>query len=523
MLPGSRRRLEGTRLARPDAAGHAPRVNLFGTLPPAAARILIGLFVLLPGTHLPAATPVPASTLMPDRDGEDWPRFLGPAANNTSRETGLLRRWPTNGPPIAWVRPMGTGYSAPAVLGRTLVLHHRVETNEVVEAMDAVTGKTLWRKAAPSSFVDPYGYNNGPRCSPVLTTNRCYTFGAQGRLLCADLATGQRIWERDAAREWQVPEAFFGVGSTPILEGDRLIVMIGGQPNAGMVALDAASGKTLWENVGQSNWNGIITAGWRAERSYEWTGFEKSASYATPVAATIHGRRQILCLMRQGLVSVNPTNGAVNFSYWFQSMVNDSVNASCPVVDRDLILISAAYYRIGAVLLRVKPDGRTLETVWRQPARIPTSSLELRETPPQPLELHWTTPVLHEGFLYALSGRNEPDAQFNCVEFATGRLAWSRNESWRGHPPPGSRAQPDVYGRGSAIHADGMLIVLGEGGRLGLFEPNPTKPAEISSFQVPQLHFACWAGPVLSRQRLYLRSEDALVCIDLRAPVTPPR
>ncbi len=459
--------------------------------------------------HLAAATP--------DRAGEDWPRFLGLLADNTSRESGLLTHWSTNGPPTVWTRAVGTGYSAPSVVGDTVVLHHRLGSNEIVEAMSATSGTSQWRYPYPSRFVDPYGYNNGPRCSPVLTSNRCYTFGAEGKLLCLDLANGRRLWERDTARDWNIPEAFFGVGSTPVLEGDRLFVMVGGQPNSGMIALEASTGRTLWESVGQTNWNGIITKGWRGERPYAWTGFEKSASYSTPVLATIHGQRHLLCLMRQGLVSVNPTNGVVNFSYWFQSVANDSVNAVCPVVQDDLILISAAYFRIGAVLLRVKPDGHTLETVWRLPARVPTSSLELRETPPQPLELHWTTPALVQGHLYAFSGRNEPDAQFNCVELKTGKLTWSRDESWRGHPPPGSRAQPDVYGRGSAIVADGRLIVLGEGGKLGLFELNSSKPVEICAYQVPQLSYPCWAGPVLSRQRLYLRSEDALVCLDLKA------
>jgi outer membrane protein assembly factor BamB len=450
-----------------------------------------------------------------DREGEDWPRFLGPGVNNISAETGLLAKWPTHGPPLLWEREVGTGYSAPSVRGDLLVLHHRIGGEEVVEAFQPTTGNPVWRHTYPSGFVDPYGYNNGPRCTPLLASNRCYAFGAEGQLVCLDLQTGKLIWQRDTAKDWNVPEAFFGVGSTPLLESGRLIVMVGGQPNSGVVALDPATGKTLWENVGKTNWQGVTTAGWRVERPYVWSGVEKQASYATPVAATIHGQRQVLCLMRQGLVSVNPTSGAVNFSYWFQSMVNDSVNAMCPVVHEDFILISAAYFRIGAVLLRVKPHGSTLQEVWRAPRKVPTSSLELRNTPPQPLEMHWSTPVLQDGFLYAFSGRNEPDAQFNCVEMQTGKLRWSRDESWAGHPPPGSKAQPPVYGRGSAIVADGKLIALGEGGKLGLFAISPDQPREISSFQVRQLHYPCWAAPVLSRKRLFLRSEDRLLALDL--------
>jgi len=164
----------------------------------------------------------------------------------------------------------------------------------------------------------------------------------------------------------------------------------------------------------------------------------------------------------------------------------------------DTVLISGAYYKIGSVLLRVKPDRRGLEEVWRSPV----------------LELHWNTPLYHDGYLYAFSGRNEPDARFRCVELKSGKLMWDRDESWplhSGYATP----QPKVYGRGSAIMADGKLIVLGEGGLLGLFKVNPTKPEEISRWQVPQMHYACWAAPVLSRRKLYLRSEEQLVCLNI--------
>jgi outer membrane protein assembly factor BamB len=456
-------------------------------------------------------------TLALNVSAEDWPRFLGPRGDNTSSETGLLDRFPTNGMPILWDKKIGTGYGAPSVRARQLVLHHRVAGEEVVEAFDAVAGKPAWRHAYPSSYVDPYGYNNGPRCAPLLTSNRCYTFGAEGKLICLDRLSGKLVWQRDTEKDWNVPPAFFGVGSTPLLEGGKLIVMLGGQPNSGVVALDLETGKTIWENVGKTNWDGAITIGWRAEAPYRWTGEEKQASYSSPVAATIHGQRHLLCFTRQGLVSLNPTNGAINFTRWFQSFVNDSVNAMNPVVQDDLVLISGAYYRVGAVLLRVKPDGKSVEEVWRIP-RHPMDANDRDAVTGRwkipVLEMHWNTPVLHDGFLYAFSGRNEPDATFRCVEFKTGKLMWSRDEQWAGHPPPGSAAQPAAFGRGSAILADEKLIVLGEGGLLGLFKPNPKQPEELSRWQVPSLHFPCWAAPVLANKKLYLRSEDRLVCLD---------
>ena len=427
--------------------------------------------------------------------GSDWPQFLGPRGNGISSETGLIDKWPSNGPPVLWEKKIGTGYGAPSVLGNRLVLHHRVDDDEVVECFAADTGKSLWRFAYPSQFVDPYGYNNGPRCTPLLTSNFCYTFGAEGRLVCLELESGKAVWQRDTAADFNVPPAFFGVGSTPVLEEGLLIVMVGGQPNSGMVAFDALTGRTVWESVGQANWESVPMSGWPGERTVHWQPREKQASYSTPVAATIHGRRQILCLMRQGLVSLDPKTGAVNFSFWFRSTVNDSVNAMSPVVVDDLIFISAAYYKIGSVLLRVKPDGKGVEEIWRSTA----------------MELHWTTPVYLDGYLYAFSGRNEPDARMRCVELRTGKLMWDVDESWPSHSP----ITPEVYGRGSMLLADGKLITLGEGGILGLLKPNPQKPEETCRYQMPQLHHPCWAAPVLSRKNLYLRSEDRLVCVDL--------
>jgi outer membrane protein assembly factor BamB len=449
-----------------------------------------------------------ASVICGSAFAADWPTFLGPIRDGSSPEKGLLAKWPESGPKVLWSKPVGTGYSAPSVIGGMVVLFHRVGDFEVAEAIEASSGKSLWRYESPTKFEDPFGYNNGPRCAPVLTTDRCFLFGAEGALICLNRADGKLVWRRETGKEFDVPEAFFGVGAAPVLDGPRLIVQVGGHPNSNIVAFDAATGKTLWEAGGEKTWNGVLMRKWPGEPYAKWDvahpGFQKAASYSTPVLATIHGLRHVLVLTRQGLLSLDPETGAHRFSYWFRSFREESVNAMTPVVSGDKVLISSAYYKSGAVLLQVKPDGKSVDEIWASLA----------------LEMHWAQPNLVDGFLYGFSGRNEPDGVFRCVEMSTGKIMWERNERWRkaGHGKLRGEPMPDVFARGWGIHVDGKLIALGEAGLLGLFRPDAEKCVEISRWQVPGMVYPTWAGPVLSDGRLFLRSEELLVCVDVMKP-----
>ncbi len=436
----------------------------------------------------------------------DWPEFLGPNRDGTSPETGLLDQFPAEGLRVIWQKDIGTGYGAPSVRDGAVVLHHRIGGEEIVESLDAATGETKWRHAYSSRYQDPFGYNNGPRCSPVLTADRCFTLGAEGVLICLDVKTGKPVWERATQKDFEVPDAFFGVGSSPVLEEGKLIVQVGGQTDANIVAFDAATGKTLWQNGGAKTWDGAPMHGWPGEPFAKWDvghpAFQKMASYCTPVLATIHGKRHVLTVTRQGLISLDPANGEHRFSFWFRSPREETVNAMTPVVSGDLILISSAYYRSGSVLLRVRQDGKGVDEVWRSLA----------------LEMHWSQPSLVAGHLFGFSGRNEPDAIFRCVELATGKVKWERDERWPNASHSKLRAgeaPPNVFGRGSTIVADGKLIALGEAGLLGLFKPEADKIEELSRWQVPGLTYPCWAAPVLAGGRLYLRSENKLICLDL--------
>ena len=478
-------------------------VSVSANSPPAPAAPAVAK----PEARMPVLDVPPDAT-----EGEDWPQFLGPLGTGVSGESGLLRSWPAEGPPVLWKRKIGTGYSAPSILGNRLVVHHRQATNEVVECLTASTGEPVWKHSYESDFRDPYGYNNGPRASPALTETRCYTLGAEGALTCVDLESGEPVWKRDLQEDYDLPDWFFGMGCSPLLVDDMVIVLVGGQPDAGVVAFNAASGEPLWNAVGRPTWDGAAT-GWNDGEDYEWTGNEHVISYSTPFLAEFHGQRHLLCVVRHGLVSLNPATGKERFKYWFRAKVNDSVNAARPVVIGNRILLSAAY-EVGAALLEVSSDGNSVQEVWRDRRNLRT---------------HWSTAIHVDGFIYGFSGRHEQGSEFRCLELETGKVRWSTTgfegdvTRLKQDPISGDIIDPDTgksvpfpfLGRGSKIRVGDQFIVLGERGTLALANINSEKYDEVGRTAFPEIRYPAWAAPVLSRKKLYLRSEKWLVCLDL--------
>ncbi len=445
---------------------------------------------------------------------DDWPWFLGP--NHTGESSELTQNlnldWSENPPPTLWKQSIGTGYSAPSVLGDKLVVHHRLRDQEVLSCRNVNDGAEIWQYAYPSKFEDPYGYNNGPRCSPVLTSEKCYSLGAEGMLACVALADGKVIWQKDLRKEFSLPEWFFGVGCSPILDGDRLIVLVGGQPSAGVVAFNANSGDVLWQAVGKQTWDGVKTD---EGNSYKWTGDEMVVSYSSPVIREIHGRRHLLCLMRQGLVSLDPADGSENFSYWFRARVHESVNAARPVVIDDKIFLSAAY-QVGSALLKVEPDGKSFTEVWRDKKNLLT---------------HWSTPIHVDGCIYGFSGRHENEGELRCIRVSDGKVNWAstgfdgdlsqlaRDKSTGNilDAKTGKVIPYPFFGRGSQIRVGNRFIVLGERGTISVVDVDKEKFVERGRFSMSEIDYPAWAAPVLANGRMYLRSEKWLVAVDLTA------
>ncbi len=444
---------------------------------------------------------------------EDWPWFLGRQHTGVSSETSLGLDWSRDKPPLLWKQNVGTGYSAPSIVGNRLVVHHRQKRVEIVSCRSVTDGQEIWKYEYPSSFSDPYGYNNGPRCSPVLDGDQCFTLGAQGILTCVNFSDGQLIWQHDLRKQFRLPDWFFGVGCSPLLDGDRLIVLVGGQPNSGAVAFNRNDGSVLWEAGGQSTWNGEVDVD--RKQSYTWTGTEMVVSYSSPIIATIHNQRHLLCLMRQGLVSFDPETGAENFHYWFRPRVHESVNAARPVVVEDQILVSAAY-RTGSALIKVNEDGQSFKEVWRNRRN---------------LLAHWSTPIHEDGFVYGFSGRHENEGQLRCIRLSDGKVVWT-STGFNGDLKDFARDEKTgaivnvktkepvpfpYYGRGSLTQVGGRFVVLGERGTLAIVQVDPKEFQEHGRFSIPEIHYPAWAAPVISNGKLYLRSEDWLVCLDLQS------
>ncbi len=431
----------------------------------------------------PARSPAPAGPT--PQGGSDWPRFLGPAGDGKSPEKGILTEWGPCGPPVVWHRPLGTSYGIGSVAGGRVYQFDRYGDQARLTCLDARTGDSLWKFEYPTAYSDHLGYNNGPRASPVIDDGRVYLFGAEGMLHCVRADDGSLVWKVDTAKRFGVVQNFFGAGSTPVVEGDLLLAMIGGSPpevqDAGRYDLDRVVG----------NGSGIVAFDKRTgEVKYAIT--DELASYSTIQLATIGRRRWGFAFARGGLVGFEPRSGRVDFHYPWRSRLRDSVNASTPVVVGDEVLISEAYGP-GASLLRVRPGG--YDVVWRDP---PTRD--------KSMQTHWNTPIHHEGYLYGSSGRHSPEAELRCVEWKTGKVMWRK----RG------------LGWASLLYVDGHFACFTEDGVLRLVKATEKEYVEVARAVVrqtpdgpPLVTPPAWAAPILAHGLLYVRGDDRLVCLRL--------
>jgi len=384
-----------------------------------------------------------------------WPQVLGPSRNGVAENEKLADSWPEDGPAELWKRSVGSGFAGPAVAGGRVVVFHRLGDEEVVEAAQAASGKRLWRESFPTNYVCTIVRDSGPRCVPLIHDGRVYVHGAEGRLACLNLADGKVLWQRRTAADFGLPPSYFGAGSTPIVAGGKLLVNVGGRDGAGIVAFNLENGKTVWKST------------------------DAGPSYSSPVAATVEGSRHVIFATRLEAISVDPRDGGVRFRFPFGKR-GPTVNGATPVLIGKHAFFTASY-GIGAKVVLIGDDGA--ENVW-----------EGDDT----LSSQYPTPVLHDGALYGIHGRQDVGlAALRAVDPLSGKVHWSEDE----------------FGMASCILADGKLILVTTDGEVVLAEPSREEYRELARARITDE--TTRALPALSDGRLYVRGTTELKCFDL--------
>ncbi|MDE0482760.1 MAG: PQQ-like beta-propeller repeat protein [Candidatus Poribacteria bacterium] len=420
-----------------------------------------------------------------DVHSADWPDFLGPEQNGKSQEKIKITSWGRNGPNVLWTKEIGTSYGAPAVADGRVYIFARHGDMARLSCLESETGEEVWQYEYPTDYEDMYGYNNGPRCCPVVDEDRVYIFGAEGMLHCVSTQNGKRVWKVDTFAKFNVVQNFFGVASAPAVEGELLIVLVGGSP--------PGTPKNIWTSNGKPkpNSSGIVAFNKHTGEVVYQIG-DELASYASPIFATINGRRWGFAFLRGGLVGFEPATGKIDFHYPWRHPRIESVNASCPVVADELVFISESY-GVGSSVIQVRPGGYNV--VWKDRAN----------TRNKAMELHWNTAIHHEGYLYGSSGRHAGGADLRCVELETGKVMWRQR----------------VNERASLLWVNDYFIYLGEYGRLMLLKCTPEKTELISQVMPVDkngrqlINYPAWAAPVLADGRLYIRGKNRLICFSL--------
>jgi outer membrane protein assembly factor BamB len=379
----------------------------------------------------------------------DWPQFLGPGRDGAYPGTLAGRNAVQQ-----WKVAVGAGFAGPAIVQGRVILFHRVRNKETVEALDAKTGKRVWVFDYDTTYRDDFGFDEGPRAAPVVAGGKVYTHGAEGMLTCLDFTTGRKVWQVDTRTQFRFPKGFFGAAAAPLVEGDKVILNVGGAQ--GIVAFQKDTGKVLWNATSDE------------------------AGYSSPMAATIHGQRHVLVLTRAALVSLDPASGAVRFRLPWRSRNDASVNAAVPLVIGDLVFVSASY-RTGATVLQIAPGGTSYKQLW---------------SGDESLSNHYATSVHKDGYLYGYHGRQENGQTLRCVELRSGKVMW----------------EVEDFGAGTVTLVGSDLMLVREGGELAWYAANPKGPAKAVGPRKQLLPGVVRAYPALADEQLCVRNTDTLAC-----------
>ncbi len=383
---------------------------------------------------------------------DDWPQFRGQNRDGISRETGLLSPWPESGPRELWRVKLGTGFAGVAAVGERLYTMDSRGEEELAVCLDAADGREVWRTAVGALFREATG--DGPRATPTVEGERLWTVGSHGRLVALGTAGGERLWSVDLRQRFATPMQVFGFAMMPVVVGEQMVIEAGGGDQHSIIALDKRSGELVWR-----------------------TSVASELAYSSPLHLRWRGGEQLLFLHQSDLVSLSP-RGEVLWSQTFGDPF--LIKVAMPVfVPPDLVFVSASY-DLGAMAMRMKQAGDgtvTAELAWQ--SRV--------------MRNHFSTSVAVDGLIYGFD-----NATLKCVDAASGEQLWAKRAG---------------FGKGSLIYADGHLIVLSERGKLFLVVAGGAGYEQRGAVQI--FSGRTWPPPTLADGRLYLRSTDEVVSLDL--------
>ena len=384
----------------------------------------------------------------------DWPQFLGPQRNGSSEEA-IAAQWNATEPKVLWKRLVGSGFAGPIVSGSQVILFHRRDDLEILECFDVEKGTSRWQNKGRTAYRDDFGFDDGPRAVPSFDAGQIFAMGAEGTLRCVNATNGTSLWTVATKSEFEARKGFFGMACSPLVYKNNVILNIGGEKGAGLVALDRNTGRLRWKSR------------------------DDEASYASPVLAALDGQDRLVAFTREALCVLDPESGKQLAEFPWRSRSHASVNAATPLVLGNLIFVTASY-ETGAALLAWEKGA--LKKLWSND---------------ESLSSHYSTPVLVNGFVYGFHGRQEYGASLRCIELKTGKVAWSK----------------DGFGSGTMVAMRENLLVLRESGELSLVKGSPDKFALSGNTQI--LGSGVRSYPAVSGKRLLARDKNSLVCVAL--------
>lgn len=390
------------------------------------------------------------------RAQSDWTQWGGPNRDFTTTAKGLAATWPATGPRQLWSRPLGGGHSAIVTSGTTLYTMYSVGEQEVVIALAADTGKTVWEHkydAPPTGLNLEYGV--GPHSTPILVGDLLYTVGATGKVFALDKKSGKVAWSKDMWKEFGGTKMDRGYSCSPIAYKNTIILMLGGEGQT-LIAFNQKDGTVAWKNQ------------------------TLDMSPASPILINVDGQDQLIAFLGKVVAGIDPNNGNLLWSH--PHVTEWGLNISNPIWGKDnLLFISSAYTGGSRVLKLTQKDGKTTpQEVWFH----------------RRMRLHHGTAVRIDDYVYGSSGDFGP-AFFAAVNVKTGEIAYQ------------DRTFPKV----NFVLADGKLIILDEDGNLALATATPKELKVISKVSV--LKNLAWTVPTLVGTKLYVRDRRTIAAFDL--------